>query len=413
MRGVAAAAALICAMALPSAAALAAPITNINILIKGQSNAAFFYVHGGMTILQNNVSKLLGFDNKTYKITLLGEPQQTMWSGVGLIRQPGATTPSWLIPGPHGTWIDDAMQRTFLAYLRALPAPIRASPTITLWLHNETDTYDRRLTQPEWQSAIRHAIAEERAALGQSPATTPIDFVYIPFDCATLCLQIAGFAPQVQFMQAGFANLAADPALNAHIAAQFGDANMDETGGTFGGMHMDKADATTLAHRLVPALANQLWRYALPGSAEAAAKGTLPAIGPTATTATRTGRYTVRVATTPEPGSTGLAPLTPQAAEGAGWAIVDNKHVLYPTAATRDGNIIDLTFPTPIPTTPAARLYYGWGTARLIVLHDLPWKDHATAKPGRNAAIYDSNDLPLRVPAAGLPILEITRSNEN
>jgi hypothetical protein len=379
---------------------------NINLLVEGQSNAAFFLVRGGMRMLQAKLAETLGFHDPAYTLTFIGGAKKTVWSGTALVPSTNdRTAPAWLAGDAGHGWRDDAMQHTAVTAIRKLPAPIRASPTIIIWLHNETDSTNGQLSQGTWETAVRYAVNEERSALGQGPQTTPVDFVYVPFDYDAGRLQASGDSSTVQQLKAGFEHLASDHAFNAVVGAQIGDSNMDGTDAFCGGMHLDQLDVQQLVDRLALTIGNQLWRYARPGSPEAIAKGTLPSTGPQAVAATRTDAHRLLITMALEHGASGLKPLSPAAAEGAGWAIVDGTTPFYAKSATMVGGKLLLTFRDKLPRSDKARLYYGWGTGRIYPLHALPWiSNGGVERPGRGAAVYDTYGLPLWMPAAGLAV---------
>jgi hypothetical protein len=100
-----------------------------------------------------------------------------------------------------------------------------------------------------------------------------------------------------------------------------------------------------------------------------------------------------------------LAPLSPGAAQGAGWELVSGRTHLSARAATLSGSHLLLYFGQDIPAFPNARIYYGYGDGRIFVgdpkqLPDGSWY----AGPGIGMAVYDSNDLPAWTPATGISI---------
>ena len=372
---------------------------NINILVQGQSNAGLFLIYGGGEILCARLRALLGFQNRQ-TLTILGGADRSLWGGEALVHAAGAAT-SWLTAMHGGVWRDDIRQRQFIAYLRGLPAGLRRSPTVMVWLHNESDSTNEALRKPEWESAIRHSVMEARQALDQQADSTPVDFVFVPADCPSRCVEISGAWRQVQMLRAGYEDLEADPAFNAHAGAQIGDADMDGLSVSPGGLHMDARDVEILAARLSLTIADQLWRYAQPGSPEALARGTLPAQGPRAVSAARIDRRRVSVAVALEPGSAGLQALSDPASRAAGWDVVVGKTVLHGVAAQVADRRVVVRFAGDLPDDARARLYYGWGSGRIAVAAP---GDAGARPPGRNAAVYDSNGLPLWMRASGLPI---------
>ena len=374
---------------------------NINILIRGQSNAARFNALGGMRALKARLLTLLGFDGVHQTITLLGGDGLTAWGGTGLLPTPAIPSArSWLTGNAETAWADGSLGRAFNAYLRHLPPALRASPTVTLWLHNENDSTNRFLSRQAWESAIRYTIGRERLALRQSPATTPVDFVFIPFDYAPGAMQHNALSPHVASIRLGLEELAADPALNAAIGADAGDTDMDGTGQP-GGMHLNQTDILQTAARLAPSLANQLWQYAEPGSPAARAHGTLPARGPQAVTATLIAPTRIDVALT----TANLKTLSAPAAHGAGWTIASGTQATQPTTVTIRGRILSLTFNQPLPPGAPLRVFYGWETGRIYLTKQPPQASNpAVETPGQGAAVYDSNGLPIWAPPGGLAV---------
>jgi hypothetical protein len=403
---------------------------NVNILLEGQSNAAYFRILGGADILKTRLEDALGFHDPGHTVTILGRLNTTIWGATSLVPSNAAAPDTAWLSGDAATgWKDGAMQRSVVATLAQLPPHLRASPTVTVWLHNESDSANGALTQASWESAIRHCIDEQRAALRQTPATTPVDFVFVPFDFDPGRLERNGKSNKVQALAASFEHLAADPSFNAVVAAQIGDSDMDGTDPFKGGMHMNRDDVAQLADRLARTIGNQLWRDAVPGSPEARAQGKIPAFGPAVAAVSRNRTRQLEVSVVLDRGTHGLQPLSPAAADGAGWSIVDGGKVDYAQSARmQDGKIV-LSFPAGVPASGTARLYYGWGTGRIYPHHKSPGAairatSAATSgasmsatmgasggsmpgggeKPGHGAAIYDDNGLPLRVPADGLPV---------
>jgi hypothetical protein len=393
-------------LTMTAAAQAADRCRDINLLIEGQSNAGYFFPEGGK-MLAADLQHRLGFDRKTHKISLLGSSNGlSVWGASSLIPAPWvAPSKTWLAGDAVAGWKDGALETQFLAYLHSLPAATKAAPTVTLWLHNENDSWNDAVTQADWESAIRYNVAEERQAFGQTGTTMPMDFVFVPFDFGPGMALRAGHAPHVQALKAGFEALAADPAFNAVIAAQAGDSNMngpDSPKSGYGGLHFGPADITQLAGRLALTIAHQVADCAAPGSPEARARGQPAATGPRVIGAARGGAGQV-VLSFPE--ATHLAPLSPGAAQGAGWVLVSGRTHLSARAATLSGNHLLLDFAQPVPTVPDARVYYGYGDGRIFAGDPKQMPDGSWyAGPGIGMAVYDSNGLPAWTPAIGVAI---------
>jgi len=127
-------------------------------------------------------------------------------------------------------------------------------------MHNEYDGNNAAVTTDGWVSAVQADAALVRDALGQSAATTPYVFTYVPYAYS------AGNSPAN--IQAGMARLSADPTFNASFANHAMDGlAMD---GYPAGSHMGVGDAMTVAARLA--------EFMTPGVAALAHDGTPPVV---------------------------------------------------------------------------------------------------------------------------------------
>ena len=163
--------------------------TDVNVLIRGQSNAVLFTAFGGAGSLEQQLeAKVPGVD-----IHILAEydtATSTMYSATGFL-----------------DWPRDGEQQGLLTFLRTEPADIRDNPTITLWMHNEYDGNTPGVTTSQWTAAVRADAVLVRDALGQGAATTPYTFTYVDYPW------VAAGSPQA--IQAGMNQLSADPGFNA------------------------------------------------------------------------------------------------------------------------------------------------------------------------------------------------------
>jgi hypothetical protein len=188
------------------------PPSRLNVLIEGQSNAGFFLLYGSGA-LRSRTNYLLGFDGIHQSVNIIGGPRTTAWAGTSLVPDASIAPSSTWLSGTYPNWTDGPLETKFLGYLRALAPAIKAQPTAIVWLHNENDSENTGLTQAAWMSAISYNVMEVRAALAQPPATTPVDFVYVPFDYAPGNLQATGRSQEVQTLKAGFEALTATPSV--------------------------------------------------------------------------------------------------------------------------------------------------------------------------------------------------------
>lgn len=363
---------------------------NLNILVRGQSNAVHLMQaagSAGYAALQQEVSRLLGFDGVTDTVSIIFRADAplsgTAYGGTRLVGD-------WLLPAADG-WSNGALETALLTHLGALPASQRDDPTATLWLHSEYDGGNAALTQEQWVSAVRHDAAQVRAALDQPAASTPYFLVS--------AMPYWGVDGTIQAIRAGMEQLAADPAFNGHIGARMLDIDAalddyDDNPETieFGGGHIDGGDAVQTAGRAAHAIAEHFAPLARPGSPVALAGGDIADRGPEVIAAWQVAEDQV-VVDVRHDGAAGFLPLDSDASWGTGWSVRGQG---VSTATYRveilDGDTLRLTFVEPLPAD--ARLYYGYGYGRLGGL----------AREGRGNAVYDDQDMPIWVPAEGVPV---------
>ncbi len=201
--------------------------TEINLLLRGQSNAYMFLDDGGAGTLAGNLEQKLGVKVRLLADYGVDDGSSTIYSGTAFM-----------------DWAKDGEQQGLLSYLKEQAADVLDDPTITIWMHNEYDQGNDSLTTAEWLAAVKSDAALVRAALGQGPSTTPYHFVWIPY----------GFgSAAIDEIKAGMAQLAADPSFNATISkATDSDIAMDA--GPVPGAHLGAADGALIAARLTAEL---------------------------------------------------------------------------------------------------------------------------------------------------------------
>ena len=204
--------------------------TDVNVLIRGQSNAALFTGFGAAGSLEQQLeARLPGVD-----IHILGESgtaTSTMYPATGFL-----------------DWPRDGEQQGLLNFIRAQPTDIRDNPTVTLWMHNEYDANTPGVTTDQWTAAVRADAVLVRDALGQGVATTPYVFTYVnyPFTAAG--------SPEA--IKAGMNQLSADPGFNARFdSTALNGLAMDGPGEPPGG-HIGFSDAYVVAGRLAGFIAD-------------------------------------------------------------------------------------------------------------------------------------------------------------
>jgi hypothetical protein len=358
---------------------------NLNVLLRGQSNAEILGQLNnaeGVSVLTAEVQRLLGFDGINDTVTLQFAASQpdgrnTVVSGTGLIGD-------WLTSTTDEGWQPAALEQGLLDYVTGtMTATERADPTIVLWLHNEYDSAIADLTPERWTSAVRADAALVRQAFGR--ADIPYMFVApIPY--------LSGTDAGNQAIRVGMEQLDADPGFNASIGAHANDLDMDALWQGIGG-HLDAQDATTIALRAARSLAEAWAEHAKPGSPVALAGGNLADDGPRALQAEFLGAREVAV-TVAFDVAAGLAPLDADAAAGTGWTLrTTGGAVLQATGVRIDGSDrLVLSFGADLPAT--GTLHYGYGIGHLA----------GQDGGGQGNAIYDSQGIPLWVPAAGLEL---------
>jgi hypothetical protein len=203
--------------------------TDVNVLIRGQSNAMLFTAFGAAGSLEQQLeARVPGVD-----IHILAEyatATSTMYAATGFLN-----------------WPEEGEQQGLLAFIRAEPADIRDNPTITLWMHNEFDANTPGVTTSQWVAAVRADAALVRDALGQDAATTPYTFTYVNY------LFTAAGSPEA--IKAGMNLLSADPGFNARFdSTTLNGLVMDGPGEPPGG-HIGFGDAYVVADRLADFMA--------------------------------------------------------------------------------------------------------------------------------------------------------------
>jgi hypothetical protein len=358
---------------------------NLNVLLRGQSNAFLLGLFNGNT-LADRVEALLGFDGVTDTVTLEYQHDtptgNTVYSGTSFLTQ-------WVSPAPTGGWQVSELEQGLLNYIAGLPAAQKAQPTAVVWLHSEYDSGFPNLNAAYWESAVRYDAAVVRAAFGQSAASLPYLFVSaIPYN--------GGTGTGHQAIRMGMEELAADPGFNGGIAARIQDADMTwDNPALFGGSHMSFEDQRITSIRIAASLAEEWAAYAKPGSAVALAGGNIDNLGPQVVAASVSAPNQLMLKVQFDAAGS-LAALDPAAAQGVGWTIfgADGRAIDGGAAALAIGtpDTMYVSFNGLIPA--GAKLFYGWGYGRL----------EATNGSGQGHAVYDNAGVPIWVDAHGLAV---------
>lgn len=363
---------------------------DLQILIRGQSNAIFFAEGdgwAGANRLIEEVQRLLGFDGVTDTVSVLysrgGEASGTAYGGTAFLGE-------WMQQGADGVWRPAPLGAGLLQTAGALDNPAAAATSV-LWLHSEYDSRRSDLSVAEWTTAVRQDAALLRSVLGGDAASVPYHFVSAhPYS--------EGTPEGHQTIRIGMEALAADPAFNARIAARALDINAarDERDGDYstvdyGGAHISVEDALLIANRAARTIAEDWAAYARPGSEVALAGGDIADVGPRVVAANLVAPDTLRLSVAHD-ASGGFAPLGPEAARGIGWGV--SGATVGPVAAVVQApDTIDVVFAGALPPAGGV-LFYGWGYGRLA----------ADGGPGQGNAVTDLAGLPIWTPANGVAI---------
>ncbi len=364
---------------------------NLNVLVRGQSNAILMMENGnwaGYGALQREVERLLGFDGTNNTVSLVYERYDpntaTATGGTALIGD-------WLTGGP-GNWQVAGLEQGLLNKLNSLSAGQKDDPTATLWMHSEYDSSNGSLTADEWMSAVRYDASLVRSALGQGADTTPYLFVS--------AMPYWGTTQGHNAIREGMEALAADGRFNAGIAARMLDTdidndNIDNNGATddFGGPHIDAEDAMQTVMRAARAIAESFAEYARPGSPVAQAGGDIDDEGPQVISAVRVGSNQLRIDVDHDGAASSFKALDADAAGGLGWTVISGGGSVDGTRVEiQDGDTLLITFSGPVAAD--GTLYYGYGYGRL----------GGADGSGRGNAVYDNQGMPIWVAAEGLKV---------
>jgi hypothetical protein len=208
---------------------------DVNILLRGQSNALLFADQGGVYALEQKLQAALGVT--VHILAEYGTDTSTIHAGTAFL-----------------DWDTDGEQASLLQYLNNQPADIRDNPTVTVWMHNEYEQQGGG-TEAQWLDEVLADAVLVREALGQDASTTPYVFTPVPYNYGSNWSWLEGMKELVQ-----------NPAFNASMSNAFTGAIMDGDGYAHSS-HMGGSDqalvASALARDLAPIVAQ------LSGHAEA------------------------------------------------------------------------------------------------------------------------------------------------
>jgi hypothetical protein len=214
--------------------------TDVNVLIRGQSNALLFVAGGGASTLEHQLEAKLG-DVNVHILAQYYEDDSTIYSGTAFL-----------------DWDTDGEQQGLINFLKAQSADIKDNPTVTLWMHNEYDSNTYGVTTDHWVSEVTEDAVLVRSALAQDSATTPYVFTYVPYNYTQ------GNSPEA--IQAGMQELSADSRFNASYADTAMEGIAMDGDGYSNSSHMGSTDAITIGERLADWMADTVSALARGGS---------------------------------------------------------------------------------------------------------------------------------------------------
>ncbi len=204
---------------------------DLNVLVRGQSNALLFADRGGAAALEQGLEvRLPGVD--IHMLYRWDTDANTIFSATAFM-----------------DWDTDGEQASLLRFVNGLSADLKDNPTATLWLHNEYDQKIDGLTTAAWLGEVRTDAALVRGAFGQGASTTPYEFVPIRYP----------YGGSYDAIKNGMDALAADKSFNASVSLAALSLAMNggpEPGNN--GSHMGDADAVKLGQDLAAPMADML-----------------------------------------------------------------------------------------------------------------------------------------------------------
>jgi Ca2+-binding RTX toxin-like protein len=213
-------------------------MVDLNVLVRGQSNALLFVDYGGAAVMESEAERILG---PGADVHVIADWPGTIWSGTAFL-----------------DWDTDGQQADMMDYVRALPPDLKDNPTVTLWMHNEYDGNRPLGSADVWTGEVRTDASLFRGAIAQGAQTTPYLFTYVPYNYTW------GDSPQK--IRAGMTQLAADPSFNARTDFGAMEGLAMDGDGSPGGSHMGPADARLVGERLGATVAAMLDGFLDPGA---------------------------------------------------------------------------------------------------------------------------------------------------
>ncbi|MCB5944106.1 hypothetical protein [Acidocella sp. KAb 2-4] len=364
----------------------------VNLLVMGQSNAAWFINAGGPQALAQGVAWYLGAVAYSHVSALAGTylspsrysviPGHPISNSSPPLFAPGGTGGTFLTnPGDGSdplTWAAGPDFAALSAYLTGSSAVVSAADegdiAFLVWPWSEQDSTMPYASKALYKSSVLRLLGLTRSLLGRSAANLPLlAWNAIPYETS------AG----VQMVRESVADLAANPANNIVVfAAQTADSNplnatYNAATGVFSGgdpEHRDEPDLLRYGRIGAHAAARAALAMGLSDTIPAAqvpASGLPLAGGPRITHVYRASNTSLILTIAHDAGNDLLVPL--QAANGAGFAVMDGGSVAVPgtvisaiAAARVDATHVVVTLAAPI-TNPSAAVsfFYPYGSTQI------------------------------------------------
>jgi hypothetical protein len=364
------------------------PRRGVSLLIMGQSNSSYFVVSGGAQLMANGLAWYLGalagnvifqpsgsYFNPDRYTQVNGHP---ISNSTAPLFPPGTASGTFLTnPGDGSdpsTWNlgpDGLATEAYLTGASAIPTAADLSDIAAIvWPWTEQDSTAPYAQKALYKGTVERLAALTRAMLGRTAADLPLlMWNAIPYETD------AG----VQMVRESVADIAADETQNlAVFAAQTADsiplsASYDATDGTWTGgdpEHRDETDEVNFGLRGAHVAARAALAAGFADTVTAIPTG-MPLAGPAITHAYQRSPTEIVITLTQDQGTDILLPL--QAANGAGWAVMDGGSVAAPgpiitaTAAARvDATHLLVTLASaPASRAAECRLYYPYGSTQI------------------------------------------------
>jgi hypothetical protein len=364
----------------------------VNLLVMGQSNAAWFINAGGPLALAQGIAWYLGAAAYGFTAaisgTYLSPSRYSVISGHPISNSspplfpPGSGSGTFLTnPGDGSdpsTWAggpDFAALSAYLTGSAAIPSALdEADINFLIWPWSEQDSTMPYANKSLYKASVLRLLAMTRALLGRTAATLPLlAWNAIPYETDV----------GVQMVRESIADIAAVPANNVVIfAPQTADSNplnssYDPATGLFSGgdpQHRDEVDLLRFARfgahaagraAIAMGLSDTILQMQLPASG-------LPVRGgPKITHVYRASSTRLILTIMHDAGNDLLVPL--QAENGAGFAVMDGGSVAAPgliipaiAAARVDATHIAVTLGQPMTnTSPNVQFFYPYGSMQI------------------------------------------------